>query len=141
MSTHPPRRDTALWIATALLGAAAIVLVGGFALGMAFGGMGMGSMMGSGRPEQTPVVLQGADVAIDIQDFDYFPRYAAVDAGTTVTWTNYDSAPHSATDRQKAWDTGLLQEDESRAITFDTPGTFEYYCTVHPNMTATLTVR
>ncbi len=142
MSDHTPtRNDTALWIATALLGAAAVVLVGGFALGMAFGGsMDMG-MMGSGRPDQTPVLLQGRQVTIDIRDFDYLPRDATVDAGTTVTWTNYDAAPHTATGRQKTWDTGLLQMDAAGAVTFDEPGAFEYYCTVHPNMTATITVR
>ncbi len=136
----PPRSDTVLWIATALLGAAAVVLVVGFALGMAFGEMDMG-MMDNDRPDQPPAVLQGQQVIIDIRDFDFAPRHAIIDAGTAVTWTNYDAAPHSATDRQKTWDTGMLEKNGAAAVTFNEPGTFEYYCTLHPNMTATLTVR
>ena len=39
------------------------------------------------------------------------------------------------------WETDLLQRDEASVVTFDEPGTWEYYCTIHPYMTATLTVR
>ena len=69
-----------------------------------------------------------------------------IKAGTTVVWTNLDSSSHTATSGSSptpdgSWDTDRLRRDQSaEGITFNEPGTFAYFCTVHPNMTATLTV-
>ncbi len=92
-------------------------------------------------PEQTPVVASTSEVTVDIRDFGYFPRNLTIDAGAKVTWTNYDSAPHTATDKDDAWDTGQLDKDESATLSFDERGIYSYYCTFHPYMKATLTVR
>ena len=58
-----------------------------------------------------------------------------------MTWTNSDNVPHTSTENDKAWDTGVIGKDNDASLTFDTPGAFEYYCTVHPSMKAKLTVR
>jgi plastocyanin len=113
-----------------------------------WGGMGMGSghmqqMMGGGGVDTsnaTPSV--GTKVAtVDMQNFAFSPGNLHVPVGATVTFTNHDAAPHSATARDGSWDTGLLNNGESKTITFDKPGDYEYYCTVHPNMVARLTVQ
>lgn len=75
-----------------------------------------------------------------IVDFAYQPGALSVARGTTVTWTNDGAAPHTVTTRDGAHDSGILKKGATYAITFDTNGTFEYYCTIHPDMKATVTV-
>lgn len=77
---------------------------------------------------------------ITIADFAFSPNQVTVTAGTTVTWVNNDSAPHTATGDGGEFDTGQIDPGGSASITFDTPGTFSYFCSIHPNMTATLVV-
>jgi plastocyanin len=61
--------------------------------------------------------------------------------GGKLTWTNRDSAPHSATDTGGTWDTGVLAKDESATLTFASAGTFDYFCSLHPDMKARLVVQ
>jgi plastocyanin len=99
------------------------------------------AMHGGGeRPEQTPVVSEAALVSVEISDFDFSPRYLTIEAGASVAWTNYDSAPHDATDVAGSWGTGILRKGETSTIRFDSPGSYEYLCTLHPAMKGTLVV-
>ncbi len=91
------------------------------------------------RP-QTPVVSDARTVAVDIRNFDFFPRELTVAAGARVTWTNRDVAPHDATEEAAGWSTGMLRQGDSESVVFDTTGTYRYLCTIHPTMRATLTV-
>lgn len=75
-----------------------------------------------------------------IQNFAYMPANMQVKVGTTVTWTNRDNVPHSITFKNGMKDSGLLAQGQSFSYTFNTPGTYQYYCTVHPYMVATVTV-
>jgi plastocyanin len=78
---------------------------------------------------------------IEIKNFAYSPKTLTVKIGDTVTWTNQDSAPHSATADDKSFDTGLLSKGQSGSVTFKKAGTFTYFCSAHPNMKATITVQ
>ncbi len=82
-----------------------------------------------------------AEVAVQIRDFDYAPRSIEILVGARVTWTNEDAVPHSATDRARRWDTGVLSKGAAGSTTFGEPGSFAYYCTVHPSMTGAVIVR
>jgi plastocyanin len=75
---------------------------------------------------------------VNIQAFAFTPAVVRVKAGGTVTWTNNDSAVHTATGT--GFDTGRLARGESATITFNTPGTFDYRCTPHPAMRAVVIV-
>ncbi len=84
-----------------------------------------------------------ADVSVNIMNFKFDPTPLTIPVGTTVVWTNQDTAPHSATSDPGSaftFDTGLLQKGQSGKITFTTAGTFTYFCTVHPNMHASVVV-
>ena len=100
-----------------------------------------GSMMG--RYQQTPA-QQGAPVTgvtkMTIQNMAFMSANIHVNVGTTVTWTNQDSVPHSVTFKNGMKDSGLLYRGQSFSYTFNTPGTYQYYCTVHPYMVATVSV-
>jgi plastocyanin len=63
-----------------------------------------------------------------------------VRVGTTVTWTNQDNVSHSVTFKNGMKDSGLLSQGQSFSYMFSTPGTYQYYCTEHPYMVATMTV-
>ena len=81
-----------------------------------------------------------ADHRIEIRDMAYSVASLAVAAGDTVTFTNRDGAPHSATARDGSFDTGLLSRGESATISVTARGTIAYFCTLHPMMKGQLQV-
>ena len=106
------------------------------------GGDHMGMMRrGSSGAGQTPVVSTAERVTIEIRDYEYFPARLTVDAGTEVTWVNYDTVPHNAVADDGAFETDRLDKDGSGSVTLEEPGTHAYKCTFHPAMTGTITVR
>jgi plastocyanin len=78
---------------------------------------------------------------IEIADFKYATETVTVKAGTEVTWTNSDDATHTATADDGSFDTGDLDRGAAKTVTFDTTGSFTYYCRFHPFMKATIEVR
>jgi plastocyanin len=68
---------------------------------------------------------------LDMIDFTYSVVNLEVPAGSTLTWTNAGNVRHSATADDGSWDTGLIGSGEQASITFDTPGAYAYYCTLH----------
>ena len=87
--------------------------------------------------------VQAADVSVNIMNFKFMPTPLTIPVGTTVVWTNQDTAPHTATSDPGSaftFDTGMLQKGQSGKVTFNQAGTFTYFCTVHPNMHGTVTV-
>jgi len=103
---------------------------------------------GAAEEEATPEASSGdtsgdagaAESAVDIKDFAFSPADLEVSVGTTVTWTNDDSATHTVTADDGSFDSGDLANGATFSQTFDTAGTFTYHCAKHPNMTATITV-
>lgn len=79
-------------------------------------------------------------LAIEIKGFAFNPQNATVKVGTTVTWTNKDSAPHTVTADDHSFDSGVLDQGQSFTFQFTTPGTYPYTCTNHPSMQATIIV-
>jgi plastocyanin len=77
-----------------------------------------------------------------IDNFTFSPQTLSVPAGTTVRWTNKDDVPHTVTSTDKHF-TGsrTIDTDETFATEFKTPGTYPYYCAVHPHMTGTVVVK
>ena len=80
-------------------------------------------------------------VAVEIKDFAFNPPEITVPVGGSVTWTNDDSAPHTATglDRE-VLQSGAIAPGESFTQTFDTAGTFDYFCEFHANMKGSIVV-
>lgn len=81
-----------------------------------------------------------AGSAVSIQGFAFHPPSITVPVGSTVTWTNQDSAPHTATAKDGSFDTGTLKQGQSMTITFSKVGAYAYYCQFHPFMLGTVTV-
>jgi plastocyanin len=81
-----------------------------------------------------------ASVAVEIIDLDYRPRTVTVPAGTEVLWTNTGVAPHTVTARDGSFTSELLQTGGQYRRVFDQAGSFEYFCTLHPDMVGTVIV-
>ena len=84
-----------------------------------------------------------AKAKVDIEDFKFVPEAVKVEAGGTVTFANADSAKHNAqtkNDADGAFNTDDLLQGDSKAVTFDEPGTYDYYCVYHRFMTGTVEV-
>lgn len=90
-----------------------------------------------GTPEQATAQTSAS---VSIVDFSFSAGTVTGEAGGSVTWTNDGAAPHSATGDGGEFDTGVLNSGESATITFSTPGTYTYHCSVHPDMVATVVV-
>ncbi|WP_406126258.1 cupredoxin family copper-binding protein [Streptomyces canus] len=84
-----------------------------------------------------------ATFQVAMKGYAFAPASLSVPAGSTVTWTNYDTAPHDVktTSGPLAIHSPMLDKGESWSFTFTTAGAYGYVCTVHPDMTAGITVR
>jgi len=78
---------------------------------------------------------------VSIIDLTFEPATIEVEPGATVTWANDDGVPHTVTAREEDFNSGVLPSGGSFSQTFSEPGTFEYFCAIHPSMTGTVVVR
>ena len=86
---------------------------------------------------------KAATSEVKIDNFSFSPATLTVAAGTTVTWTNRDDIPHTvvSTDDPRAFKSKVLDTDEKFSFTFSKPGTYSYFCSVHPKMTGKVVVQ
>jgi len=77
---------------------------------------------------------------VQIVEFTYEPDPVVVQVGGKVTWQNEDTAPHTATADDGSFDTGIIEKGKLGSATFKEPGTFTYFCEVHPTMHGTVEV-
>jgi plastocyanin len=83
----------------------------------------------------------GGPTTVSIGNFVFTPKELTVKAGTTVTWTNKDDIPHGIAWTKNAFARSqALDTDDSYTVTFTTPGTYQYFCYLHPNMVGSLVV-
>lgn len=90
---------------------------------------------------------EGEDEIIDnqlglnvrIENFAFMPKSMTIGKGTKVTWTNYDDSTHTVTG--EGWESENLQEGDTYSKTFNQLGTYNYTCSIHPEMTATIIVK
>ena len=92
----------------------------------------------------TVVLFSGAvraeDATAKIDNFTFVPSRLTVRAGTTVTWRNEDDIPHTVTSASQLFKSKALDTDDSFSFTFTEPGTYDYFCSLHPRMTGTIVV-
>lgn len=80
------------------------------------------------------------EVEVRIARFTFDPARVEISVGDSVTWVNHDTAPHTASAEDGAWDTGALERGSAGRITFEAPGEHRYLCAFHPNMKGTVVV-
>ena len=103
----------------------------------------LGAVIGSGLAGGVLVARAQTAPAttVSIDNFTFNPQKLTVKAGTTVTWTNKDDIPHGIASANSAFSKSrALDTDDSYSFTFTTPGTYQYFCYIHPHMTGTIVV-
>ena len=96
------------------------------------------------RAHAAPLPLQmQSEMAkeVKIDNFSFSPATLEIKAGTKVTWKNADDIPHSVVSTDKVFKSKVLDTDEMFSFTFDKPGTYPYFCSLHPKMTAKVVVQ
>ena len=92
---------------------------------------------------ETPTATATAPAKVTIDNFSFTPAEIVVPVGTRVTWTNNDDIPHTVTDAAdpRATKSPPLDTNESYSRSFNKPGTYRYFCSLHPHMQGTVVVR
>lgn len=122
------------------LGAALVGALGWTSTGHAYGLHFATSNMPNAAQENA-AQEKAASVEVKIDNFNFEPREITVAPGTTVVWTNRDDVPHTVTSSNDKFGSKALDTDDKFSFTFKDAGTYEYYCSVHPKMTAKVIVK
>src|SRR5438309_827352 len=90
-----------------------------------------------------PEKASGPVQEIVIDNFTFSPATVTITPGTRVVWINHDDVPHTATStsKPKRFESGTLDTDDKFAHVFTEPGTYSYFCAVHPKMTGQIIVK
>jgi len=80
------------------------------------------------------------EAAVKIDNFSFTPALVTVPVGTTIRWTNRDDIPHTVVADDTSFKSKALDTDEEFTYTFTKPGTYGYFCSLHPKMTAKIVV-
>lgn len=80
-------------------------------------------------------------VTVKIENFTFDAPTVTVAPGTTVTWINDDDIPHTVVADDKRFKSKVLDTDDRFSITFARPGTYGYFCSIHPHMTGKIIVK
>ena len=105
--------------------------------------MDMPGMPGMKMAAAAADVAPTAANAININNFAFSPKEMTVAVGTTVTWTNKDEEPHTVVNAASPpeFKSTALDGGDTFSFKFTKPGTYRYFCSVHPFMTGTITVQ
>lgn len=117
-----------------IIGIAVLIVAGFNQTANSFGGVNAATIL------KTPTANEmTAEVKID--NFSFSPATLEIKPGTTVTWTNADDIPHTVVSSDKVFKSKVLDTDQKFSFTFDKPGTYPYFCSLHPKMTAKVVVQ
>jgi plastocyanin len=103
----------------------------------------LGAVVGSGLAGGVLVARAQTttSTAVSIDNFTFSPQQLTVKAGTTVTWTNKDDIPHGIAATGNTFKrSAAMDTDDNYSFTFTTPGTYQYFCYIHPHMTGMIVV-
>lgn len=119
--------------------------IAGTALCLSLVGPGQAAPVGvdlaAQQGEVAPAAQQAAK-SVEIMGYAYQPATLTINAGDTVVWTNHDTAPHNVvvTNGPEKFTSPTLQQGQTYSYTFTKAGTYSYYCSIHPDMKASVTV-
>ena len=81
-----------------------------------------------------------ADETVKIDNFTFSPATLTIQAGSKVTWVNEDDIPHAVAASDRSYKSQVLDTDQAFSHTFNEPGSFEYFCSLHPHMKGLIVV-
>lgn len=98
------------------------------------------SVAAGAQPAQAAPAPAATPVLVTIQNFAFSPATVDIPVGGSVTWKNLDTASHTATDSNSAFDSKNLDQGMTFTFTFTKAGTYNYICSYHPYMKGTIVV-
>jgi plastocyanin len=78
---------------------------------------------------------------VRVDNFTFSPPTLTIPAGTTVTWVNADDIPHTIAAKDRSFRSKPLDTDDRFSFTFNSPGEYDYFCSLHPHMVGKIVVR
>ena len=91
-------------------------------------------------PAKPADTKQPATYAVKIDNFSFSPPKLTVPVWAKVTWTNRDDIPHNIVSTEQKFKSKPLDTDDSFTTSFTAPGTYKYFCGLHPKMVGTIVV-
>jgi len=99
-------------------------------------------LMMAGRSRTLGATVEDKPAAqVKVDNFVFSPNPLTVSVGSTVRWVNQDDIPHNVVSDDKSFKSKALDTDESFTYTFTKPGTYTYFCSIHPKMTGKIVVQ
>jgi plastocyanin len=92
-------------------------------------------------PKPAPAPDTSGGPAVAIENFNFVAADLTVKAGTSVVWTNHDDVEHTVTASDNSFSSSSIPTEGQFSYTFSTPGTYSYFCAIHPFMTARVIVQ
>jgi len=110
---------------------------------LSIAGLAIMLLMVAGRAKSSGSVSmdEKTPVEIKIDNFVFSPNTLTVPAGSTIHWTNHDDIPHNVVSEDKSFKSKVMDTDEGFSYTFAKPGTYTYFCSIHPKMTGKIVVQ
>ena len=99
-----------------------------------------GPMHNMASPSSAQSKVNPQPSRITIKDFSFGPATLTVPTGTKVTWVNKDEEPHKVVSVDEIFKSTAIDTDGEFAFVFNKPGTYKYFCSVHPRMVGTVVV-
>jgi len=104
------------------------------------------SNMETSKTEPSPAAgkdlpIRSTPNQVIVENFSFQPGTLTVKAGTSVTWVNHDDVPHTVNDNDERFKSGTLDTDAKFSYKFTSPGTYNYFCSLHPRMTGQIIVK
>ncbi len=100
----------------------------------------LGLTLWLGLAPASPAVAAPEGSQVLIKDFMFAPMTLAIKAGESVTWVNQDDEPHTVVGAQGLFRSGALDTGDAFSFRFEKPGTYAVFCSIHPQMKATIIV-
>ena len=99
-------------------------------------------LMVAGRSRTFGAMVEDKPTAqVKIDNFVFSPNPLTVAVGSTIRWTNQDDIPHNVVSDVKSFKSKALDTDDTFTYTFTKPGTYTYFCSIHPKMTGKVIVQ
>jgi len=120
----------------------ALLYISVFIFALLFTGYGFSAQGGGMKETGNSAMSANNQNIISIDNFTFKPETMTVSGGATVTWVNHDDIPHLVVIlADKNSKSPVLDTDQEFSYKFVTPGTYEYFCSLHPKMTGKIVVK
>jgi amicyanin len=97
--------------------------------------------LGAAARAQEKAAAAAQSPSVHIDNFSFTPAEITVAPGTTLTWVNGDDIPHTVVATNKAFRSKVMDTEQQFSFTFKEPGTYEYFCSLHPHMKGKVIVK